>query len=460
MRNPLALIFLCVGSVATAAERHNVLFIVSDDLKASVLGCYGDAMCKTPNIDRLAKRGIVFDRAYCQGLMCRPSRQSFMFSQYPWRSAKKRADVAKTPSMAEHFKNHGWYTARVGKIYHMRVPGDIIAGTNGLDHAASWTERFNCAGKEAHTPGAYALLNRNVFTTKLENRQSTGDPHRMFVTVKSDTDGTEQPDYKAADKAIELLRAHQKKPFFLAVGFVRPHYPMVAPPKYFDPYPIEKIELPKKVPGDLDDIPRAGRSRRTSSTYGIDKYPDNQKRMWEGYYATVTLMDEQVGRVLAELDRLGLRESTVVVFTSDHGYHLGEHDLWQKSDLHEEVARVPLIISVPGKKPTRVESFAELVDVYPTVAQLAGLPVPKNIDGRSLLPAIDDPKAIVRDVAYSGDGGKRAARTKDWAYMTYGARAEELYNMRNDPGQFTNLAKNEKYADVLKGFREQLAKRK
>lgn len=377
---------VCVRADERSAPAKNVLLIVSDDLKASVLSCYGDPLCKTPAIDRLAARGVVFDRAYCQGLWCAPSRKSFMFSKYVGRPTTG-------PSVAEHFKNNGHYSARVGKIYHMRVPGDIIAGTDGDDHAASWNERFNCAGKEAHTAGAYALLNQNIFTNKLAGRQSTGDPHRPYVTVKTDTDGSDQPDYKAADKAIELLNRHKGKPFFLAVGFVRPHYPMVAPPEYFEPYSIDKIKLPKKVKGDLDDIPVAGRARSTSRRIGIDKYPDNQKRMWAGYYATVTFMDKQLGRILDELDRLQLRDDTIVVFTSDHGYHLGEHDFWQKADVHEEVTRVPLIISAPGKQPGRAETLAELVDLYPTLTKLAGLPIPKGLDGRSLAPALDDTKA-------------------------------------------------------------------
>ncbi len=431
---------------------RNVLFIVSDDLKASVLGCYGNELARTPNLDRLAERGMVFERAYCQGLVCGPSRQSFMFSRYV-------GSPAGGPSMAEHFKANGWYSARVGKIYHMRVPGDVIAGTNGRDHAASWTERFNAPGREAHTPGRYALLNKNVFSTgDEENRQSTGDPHRMFVTVEVEGEGSDQPDHRAAAKAIELLRKHADVPFFLAVGFVRPHYPMVAPTEYFEPYPLEKITLPRTIPGDHADMPKAGIAGTTSEKCGIGRFPDNQKRMWAGYHATVEFMDQQVGRLLDELDRLKLRDNTTVVFTSDHGYHLGEHEFWQKANLHEEVVRVPLIVSAPGRKTGRATTFAELVDVYPTVTELAGLPVPKNLHGRSLVPALDDPKAVVREFAYSGSGRQRSVRTDRWAYMSYGKNGgEELYDMHADPEQFTNLARDQKYADVLRELRARLA---
>ena len=238
---------------------------------------------------------------------------------------------------------------------------------------------------------------------------------------------------------------------------------MVAPPSYFKPYPIDKITMPRTVPNDHDDIPKAGYAGTTSQSSGIAKYPDNQKRMWAGYYASVTFMDEQVGRVLDELDRLKLTDSTIIVFTSDHGYHLGEHELWQKANVHEEVTRVPLIIAAPGKRTGRAETFAELVDIYPTVADLAGLEFPKSIVGRSLSLALDDPKTILRDTAYSGDGNKRSLRTKDWAYMAYGKdgnAGEELYDMHRDPGQFTNLAKEKAYAEVVAGFRKRMAEMK
>ena len=436
---PIALaILLClvarpaVANEAVAPAIRNVLFIVSDDLKASVLGCYGDPVCKTPNIDRLAREGVVFERACCQGVWCAPSRVSFMFSRY-----KGEGSV----NLGQHFRENGWYSARVGKIYHMRVPGDIIAGTDGKDVPSSWTEKFNSQGNEAHTPGHYACLNLNVFTTELEGRQSTRMPHRMFVTVRYKGDGSDQPDHKSASKAVELLRKHKDEKFFLAVGLVRPHYPMVAPQQFFDPYPWQKMTLPEAVDGDLDDIPKAGLAGTRNDKNPIGKYPDNQKRMWTGYYASVAFMDAQVGRILEELERLGLRESTAIVFCSDHGYHLGEHGFWQKSNLHEEVTRVPLIISVPGMKPGRSRSLAELVDIFPTLADLAGLSIPKEVQGKSLVPILKNSKATVRDGALSLNKGY-SLRTADWAYMRYNNGSTELYDMKADPNQFTNLAKH------------------
>lgn len=418
---------LCAAEPQTRIR--NVLLLVSDDLRASTLGCYGDGICRTPNIDQLAKQGMLFERAYCQGTVCGPSRLSFMYSRY-----KGKGSV----TLGQHFKDNGWYSARVGKIFHMRVPGDIIAGTNGQDVPECWTERFNSQGNEAHTPGNYACLNLNVFTTELANRQSTRMPHRMFVSVRYQGDGSDQPDHKTATQTITLLQQHKDKPFFIAAGFVRPHYPMVAPDQYFKPYPWHDMVMPPQVDGDLDDIPKLGIAGSRSATTGIDRFPDNQKRMWAAYYAAVEFMDAQVGRVLNELDRLGLRDSTAIVFTSDHGYHLGDHTFWQKGNVHEQVTRVPLILSVPGTNTGRSRSIVELVDLYPTLSHLAGLETPADVQGMSLVPALNDATVDIKEGALSFARG-HSWRTRDWAYMHYTDGTEELYNMNTDPGQFSNL---------------------
>ncbi len=423
-------------SAATADGRpvapkiKNVLFIISDDLRANVLGCYGDRFCKTPNIDKLARAGMLFERAYCQGTSCGPSRRSLMYSRY-----QGTANV----NMGQYFRENGWYTARVGKIYHMRVPGDIIAGTNGEDVASSWTERFNSPGQEAHTPGDYACLNLNLFTDSLESRESTKMPNRMFVTVQYDGDGSDQPDFKSAEKAIELLRAHQSAPFFLAVGLVRPHYPMVAPREYFAPYPWQDMQLPPQQTGDLADIPKLGKAKTVSSTNPIGKFPDNQRRMWSGYYASVSFMDEQVGKIIDELDALGLRDSTAIVFTSDHGYHLGDHQFWQKSNLHEQVLRVPLIVSTPGLPTGKSDAVVELVDIYPTVCELTGQAIPNKVQGTSLVPLLNRTSQQIKAGALSFNNGF-SLRTPDWHYMHYTDGSRELYDMKSDPGEFTNLA--------------------
>ncbi|MDF1659479.1 MAG: sulfatase [Verrucomicrobiales bacterium] len=433
----LLFLLMTIAPAKGEGDIKNVLFIIADDLKASVLGCYGDEVCATPHIDALAGESMVFERAYCQGTWCAPSRESFMHSRY----AGDRG-----PTLGKHLIDHGFYSARVGKIFHMRVPGDIIDGTDGLDVANTWTERFNCQGQEAHTPGLYRLLNQNIETRELENRQSTKMPFRMFASVESDGDGSEQPDWKAAEKTVELLKAHGKseKPFFIATGFVRPHYPSVAPASYFEDYPINKIKGPEVPKGDWDDIPKVVTTGSTSQSFGIDQYPDNIKQMWSDYYATVTFMDEQLGKVMEELDRQGLRDSTLVIFTSDHGYHLGEHHFWQKSRFHEEVTRVPFLVSAPGFESGRTMSLVELMDIYPTACDLLEVEIPETVQGQSLRPILQDPKRTVREAAFSLNRKTgQSIRTDRWAYFKYKDGSEELYDMAADPGQFNNLAGNE-----------------
>lgn len=429
----------CSDQPQPRSEIKNVVLIISDDLKASVLGCYGDLVCRTPHIDALARSGTVFQRAYCQGTWCAPSRQSFMHSRY-----QNGTGV----NLGANFQNQGFYSARVGKIYHMRVPGDIIAGTNGLDLKSTWTERYNSAGQEAHSPGDYACLNLDIFTDELANRQSTKMPHRPFVTVMLDGDGADQPDAKSAAKAIEIIneKSSSNTPFFLAVGLVRPHYPMVAPKKYFDLYPWQSIKPPIQIPNDLADIPPIGRAKSTSQKSGIADFPDNQKRMWAGYYASVTFMDDQVGKIISEIDRLGIRDSTAIVFTSDHGYHLGEHDFWLKSNLHEEVTRVPLIIDAPGYRPGVTSSPVELVDLYPTLSSLAAIKTPEEVEGSDLTPILENPNYRVRETALSINNGY-ALRGDAWTYIRYTDGAEEFYNMNSDPNQFQNLVNDPKAKD-------------
>lgn len=430
----------------------NILFIISDDLKADALSCYGNPIAKTPNLDRLAKEGMLFKHAYCQGTVCAPSRASLMRGRYFGKNEI---------TWGEHFQNNGLSSTRVGKIFHMRVPGDIIDGTDGADIPQCWSEKFNMSGLEAHTPGNYACLNLNIFTNELQGRESTRMPNRMFVTVDYSGDGSDQPDWKAATKSIELLTrfALEKKPFFLATGLIRPHYPNVAPRQYFKEYPLSEISLPVVPHNDWSDIPKLGLSHSNSKSFGIDQYPENQKRMWAGYLATVTFMDEQVGRILKALKELGLDQETAIFFTSDHGYLLGEHHFWQKGNLREEVTRVPLIIKSPIDKPGISTSLVELVDLFPTACEMVGLQSPASVQGSSLLPILKNPKKEVKKSALSFIPKGTSMRTKKWAYMKYKDGTEELYDMKNDPKQFKNLVSNDSYSEVLNKLRTQFKTR-
>jgi len=262
-------------------------------------------------------------------------------------------------------------------------------------------------------------------------------------------------DGRTAQKACELIREHKSKPFFLAVGFVRPHVPFVAPKSYFDPYPFEGITLPEKVKGDWDDIPKKGINYVTSQKAQMTL--EQQQKAVAAYYASVSYMDAQVGKVLNTLKEEGLEDNTIVVFTSDHGFHLGEHDFWMKVSLKEESVRVPMIIKVPGKEPAVCHSFTELLDLYPTLTELANIEHSGNAQGKSLSQLLSKPELSVRDMAFSVSlrGNAFLCRTDKWAYIQYGEDASngvELFDMEKDPKQYTNLAYNSNYIDIVNDF--------
>ena len=426
---------------AREGKQYNVLFIISDDLTATALSCYGSKVCKTPNIDSLAARGTLFTRAYCQGTYCGPSRASFMSGYYPhaikmlgYKTPRKA--IGDRATWAQHFKNSGYHSARVSKIFHMGVPIGIERGTHGEDDAASWSERFNSQGPEWRAPGKGETLENNPDG----KRPVVGG--NTFVVVEADGDDLVHSDGKTAAKACELLRSYKDRQFFLGVGFVRPHVPFVAPRSYYEPYPHKEMVLPKKLKGDWEDIPRPGINYKTSKNMKMNVV--RQKKAVGAYFASVAYMDAQVGKVLKALKENGLEENTIVIFTSDHGYHLGEHDFWAKVSLLEESTRVPLIIHVPGKKPAVCSSFAELLDLYPTISSLCGLKVPGRLQGKDLAPVFDDPSHTVRDAAFSVNGKGFLLREDRWAYIEYGkggSKGAELFDMEKDPAQFTNLAK-------------------
>lgn len=445
-----------------AQDKMNVLFIISDDLTPTALSAYENTACYTPNIDRLAAEGTRYTRAYSQFPVCGPSRASLMFGYYPsatgtYGYVSGRENVGPDRlSWAQLFKENGYYTARVSKIFHMGVPGDIEKGSNGTDDAASWTERFNSAGPEWKAEGEAELVQNNPYGLKPRKGGN------VMTIVKAEGDDLAHSDGKTAEKASELIRAHRDEPFFLAVGFVRPHVPFVAPASYFEPYPHEQMVLPPMVENDWDDIPPAGINYVTSLNAEMSQ--EQEKKAMAGYYASVSYMDAQVGKVLGTLEEEGLEDNTIVIFTSDHGYHLGEHRFWMKVSLHEESARVPLIIKVPGKEPGVCHSFAELLDLYPTVAELAGLKPSPSLQGESLVETLDDPTASVRDMAFSVSvyRGTNAflVRTDKWAFIQYEEDASggmELFDMEYDPKQYNNLAGNPRYAQVVEEMQRKLA---
>lgn len=440
-------------------KKPNVLFIIADDLTATAVSSYENIAANTPHIDRLAAEGTKYTRAYTQYPVCGPSRASLMFGYYPnatttygYVSGRKNVGPSRK-SLSQLFKDNGYYTARVSKIYHMGVPIDIETGSNGKDDEASWTERFNSQGPEWTAEGEAELVQNNPYGLKPRKGGN------VMTIVKADGGDLVHSDGKTAVKAIELLKQNKKKPFFLAVGMVRPHVPFVAPKEYFEPYPHQQVVLPPKVENDWDDIPARGINYVTSVNGKMSE--EQEKKAVAAYYASVSYMDAQVGKILKTLKEEGLEDNTIVVFTSDHGFHLGEHRFWMKVSLHEESVRVPMIIKVPGKAPAVCNSFAELLDLYPTLAELAGLKASDALQGKSLVNTLDNPTAKVREYAFSvTQGGKSfLIRNHKWAYIQYDEDAGagmELFDMEHDAKQYNNLAYNPHYAKVVETMKRTL----
>ena len=446
----------------SAGRPMNVLFIISDDLTYTALSCYGNTVCQTPNIDSLAARGTRYTRAYCQGSYCGPSRASFLTGYYPHATGvlgytSPRPKIGDRATWPEHFRNHGYHTARVSKIYHMGVPGGIefaeskaAASYHGADDERSWTERFNSPGPEWRAAGKGETLENNPDGKKPVVGGNT------FVVVEADGDDLVHSDGRTAAQAVKLLRQYRDRPFWLGVGFVRPHVPFVAPRPYFEPFlPYSQLTLPEKRADDWNDIPRKGINYKTSVNMKMDVR--RQKKAVGGYYASVAYMDAQVGKVLQALRDNHLEDNTIVIFTSDHGYHLGEHDFWAKVSLRDESAGVPLIICVPGQQPAVCHSLVELLDLYPTISGLCGLPVPDRLQGRDISRTLSDPQTRVREAAFCVAPMRQGflLRTADWSFIQYGEDAAggiELFDMHSDPGQFTNLAGTAAAKDVQRSF--------
>ncbi len=443
----LPLLALAIAGQA-AAPKTNVLFIAVDDMNCD-LACYGHPIVKSPNIDKLAARGVRFDRTYCQFPLCSPSRSSIMTGLRPDQTRvfdlqyHFRQGLPDVVTLPQTFMRNGYYAARIGKIYHYGNPGDI--GTSGLDDPASWNEFYNPAGRD-HTVLEPEFIN---FTPQRGLGSAMG--HLADKTGRDE----EHTDGKVATQAIELLEKHQKEPFFLAVGFYKPHTPYIAPQKYFDLYPLEKIEVPKMPAGYEQTVPApALYSTRPWPNFGVTH--EQARLSKRAYYAAISFVDAQIGRVVDALDRLGLAQNTVIIFWSDHGYSLGTHGLWMKQNCFEDATRVPMIIAGPGIKGGVVSPrIVEFVDVYPTLADLAGLTAPKNLAGVSLRPLLNNPNAPWDRPAFTqverGGFPGHTVRTPRWRYTEWddGKQGAELYDEEKDPGEMKNLAGDPQYVATM-----------
>jgi arylsulfatase A-like enzyme len=453
---------------AAPAPKYNVLFIIADDLRPA-LGAYGNTVVKTPNIDALAARGTRFDHAYAQFPLCNPSRSSLLNGRYPTQTGIMdnntyfRAKHSDYVTLPQYFKEHGYATLRTGKIFH-----------GGIDDQISWTE----GGEPVDT----AIINRPPSRIALgtapsdqpeiepQGRTPNASESSSDRIVVLDDDGESHGDYKVATRAVQYLESHKDKPFFLAVGFVKPHSPPTAPKKFFDLYDPDKIPLPPDFaprPSAPPGFPEISISKRNADLFiGRDASPKAAREMIRAYYASTSFMDAQVGRVVEALDRLGLRENTIIVFWGDHGYHLGEKGKWSKAySLFDVALRVPLIVAIPGGKAQVTTRTVQLLDMYPTLAELCGLPPPPDNEGHSFARLLKKPNAAWSYPAFSvtlfqGKLG-RSVRTERWHYVEWdeGKAGAMLCDTTKDPSELKNLAADPAYAGTvrqMKGLLKQL----
>lgn len=468
---------LLLFQTALDAQKPNILLIVSDDLNTRI-GPYMEIDQHTPHLDRLANEGVRFTRAYCQYPICGPSRASFMSGLYPETNGvlknndqpgsykKETPALASHPSLAGFFRENGYFTARVSKIFHMGVPGGIERGEPGGDEPDSWDYAYNIMATETLGPGKLELLSP-------KNTHFGGSFTRMIIPDELEET---QADFMATTQAIAILenragtvpehgtnkqRMKKNAPFFLAVGFVRPHVPLIAPENCFALYPEAEVVLPQVRIGE--NVPEEALRKQNDKVFGMNEL---QKRQTiSSYMASVRFMDQQVGRLLDALDRLKLRDETIVIFLSDHGYNLGEHDCWAKTSLWEGSVRAPMIISVPAFANNYGSScniITELIDLYPTLVELCGFNgrEPAILQGKSLAGFIsgknmDAVDAYAYTVSYQGNDA--TLRTDRWRYTRWGENIdeqnEELYDHLNDPEEFENLVKNLAYRNELINMR-------
>lgn len=474
---PAILLWCCFAlgcpliALADAGSRPNVLLVIIDDLNVDLQN-YGHTVQKTPNISRVADRGVTFLHAYAQYPQCNQSRTSVLTGVYPAQAGVLgledhfRDNLPDIVTLPEHFRNNGYRTARVGKVFHQGVPGDI--GTDGLDDARSWDIAINPKGVER----SFDPVVKSIAPTGRERPGLGG----LLSWLSVPGDGSDLVDHQVADTAIEILHdfasRQEAQPFFLAVGFYRPHTPFIAPEGNFSDYPADELELPDATMSDRDDKPVAALADRP---FQLEMTDDQKRNAIQGYRAAVSFVDAQVGRLMESVEELGLADDTIIVLMSDHGYQLGQHLLWQKGDLFEQSVRTPLVIAAPGgQRGGRVEdAIVELVDVYPTIVSLAGMDMPQQHSaGRDLRPLLLDGRVEDRMAftqSWSRAGWTRpgqglgeimglSIRDSRYRYTEWGggANGAELYDYDADPHEVTNLASSAYHAEVLARMRAQL----
>jgi len=422
-----------------SGKKKNVLFIIVEDLK-NIMGCYGNPLVKTPNINRLSQRGLRFDRAYCQYPVCNPSRSSFMTglrvdtvgiyeNVSPW-----TRNIGHVMTMPRFFKDNGYHTIRMNKVFH---------GTGIHDDPGAWSEMYDMGTSKLGRAG--------------ETRNLTDGVVPWCSWLAANGADEDQQDGVITSKAIELLEQKREKPFFIALGLAKPHDPFNAPKKYFDVYNVDEL-MPPVLPENR--YPEQEYTIQSGWKESFDRFSlQDKKEYLRAYYACTTFVEAQIGRIMDTLDKQDLWKDTVVMFNGDHGYNLGEHDWWNKNVLFEDSCRIPMIAVVEGetRPATSCGELVELVDLFQTFADLCGLRAPKNLQGLSFRPLLSNPYQKWKKAAFSqvrrGAGlDGMSVRTKRWRYIEWQRKgkvmARELYDHASDAGEYRNLAELNEFAGI------------
>ena len=425
--------------IAQSKAKYNVLFIAVDDLNDWIAPLQGYPGVKTPNITRLAKKGLTFKKAYCSAPVCNPSRTSLLtgvrpstsgvyHNNQPWRNK-----LLETITLPQYFTANGYDVVGAGKIFH-----------GAYEDSSSWPLYYDVPA-----------------FPRPEKIPVNGGANFDWSPVNVDDE--KMGDYKTVQHGIDYLRQAHDKPFFLAIGLIRPHLPWYVPQKYFDMYPLDKIVLPRVKQNDLDDLPETGKQMartnygspilRGSSDHQFVLEKNQWKKAIQGYLASISFADAQIGRLLDALEKSSYNKNTIIVFFGDHGWHLGEKEHWRKFALWEESTRVPFIMVAPGitKPNTICERTVSLMDIYPTLVRLCNFPKKSGLEANDITPLLKDPKMIWNYPALTTMGlGNHAIRSERWRYIRYSDGGEELYDHHNDPYEWKNLAKETKYNAIKK----------
>ncbi|HEX4132292.1 MAG TPA: sulfatase [Pirellulales bacterium] len=447
MKHVLLLAIALLGALSNSATaKPNVLFIVADDLN-DWIGCLGGhPQAQTPCMDRLAKRGTLFVNAHCQAPLCNPSRVSFLTGRRPSKTGvyglqpglRKAPSLVDAVTLPQQFRRSGYYTYSSGKIFH----------TESLTEAER-TNEFECYGRDPRWAFTSELPKLAHKITKLESPSTIMD---WGVFPEHDSD---HADWWIANDAIGAIKnAPTDKPFFIAVGFRQPHIPCFASQKWFDLYPDATLQLPPFRSDDRDDVPEFAwylNWKIPEPRLSILRRLNEWHPLVRGYLATTSFMDSQVGRLLDALEATGRADKTIVVLTSDHGWHVGEKAVTGKNTLWERSTRVPLIFAGPGVASAgRSTQPVEMLDIYPTLSELCGLPAVADLDGHSLVEQLTDAQASRPWPAITTHSpGNHAVRSRRWRYIHYADGSEELYDMQSDPNEWANLAGDARYASVI-----------